>query len=122
MDQDTFIDTVRTWVRLDDMIRDKSLEVRDLKQQKKDMEDTILDFMKDSDQDVLNISTGGTLRRSTSKTKAGLKEDYLLQMMLKFGSSQEEAQSMVHAILHERPTKERTYLKRNKPRMKNLNS
>ena len=120
MDEEEFVDTVRTWVKMDDIIRDKMLEVRELKEQRKQMEQSILDFMKTSDQDVLNISSGGTLRRSTSRTKQGLKEEYLRQMLSKFGSTPEEAASMVHTILSERPCKEREYLKRCQPRKNKL--
>lgn len=120
MDEEGFIDTVRTWVKTDDLIREKTLEIRHLKEQRKDMEDTILDFMKSTEQDVLNISSGGTLRRSVSKTKAGLKEDYLRQMLSRFGSTPEEAAHMVQVILSERPLTEKERLKRCRPRQKKL--
>lgn len=116
MNETEFVDTVRRWVKMDDVIREKTLEVRQLKEQKKQMESTIISFMKTTEQDILNISSGGTLRRSVSKVKGSLKEDYLKSMLSRFGSSEEEASLMVKTILNERPRTEREYLKRTHPR------
>ena len=118
VDEKTFVEIVRKWVKADDVIRKDALELRKKKEERKEMEESILQFMKTTDQDVLNISTGGTLRRSVSKTKGGLKEDYLRQVIGQFTTNPDEATHMVKTIFSERPQTERVYLKRSQPRMK----
>jgi uncharacterized protein YpiB (UPF0302 family) len=108
-----FIDAVKSWVKSDDLIREITLALREKKQERKKLEERVLEFMKRADQDVLSISTGGSLRRTVTKTKAGLKQDYLREVMGKFTSNPDEA---VRVILEGRPVSEREYLKRTHPR------
>jgi L-asparaginase/Glu-tRNA(Gln) amidotransferase subunit D len=111
-----FIELVRKWVKIDDHIKEEMIRLREKKEEKKELEEKILNIMKQTDQDVLNISTGGTLRMSVSKTKSGLKEEYLREAITKFTKSQDEATIMTQAIMNDRPVNERTYLKRCRPR------
>lgn len=118
VDEKTFIDLVRKWVKNDDSIRQANLELRKKKEEKKEMEKEILAFMKKTDQDVLNISSGGTLRMTVSKTKGSLKEEYLRNILGRFTANPDEASAMVDTILRDRPLTERVYLKRSQPRAK----
>ena len=113
-----FVDFVRQWVKIDDVIREQTLMLREKKEERKLLEEQILNIMKKTDQDVLNISSGGTLRMSVSKTKSGIKEEYLRDILSKFTNTVEEATLMTNAIMSERPTSERVYLKRCQPRHK----
>ena len=111
-----FIETVRQWVKVDDHIKTQTLSLRQKKEERKELESKILSIMKKTDQDVLNISSGGTLRMSVSKTKSGLKEEYLKEVLSKFTNSPEEAVLMTKTIMADRPVTERVYLKRCQPR------
>lgn len=113
-----FIEAVRQWVKIDDTIRENTLVLREKKEERKSLEKQILEIMKKTDQNVLNISSGGTLRLSVSKTKSGLKEDYLREVLTKLTHSVDQAALMTNEIMSSRPTTERTYLKRCQPRTK----
>lgn len=109
-----FISAVRRWVKVDDTIRDITVALRKEKEERKKLEETILEFMKKSEQDVLSISTGGSLRRTVTKAKSGLKQDYLREVMGRYTQNPDE---VVKVILEGRPVTEREYLKRTHPRV-----
>lgn len=117
--QKPFIESVKQWIKIDDTIRETTLKIRDLKDQKKDLESKIVEHMKKSEQDVLNISSGGTLRVSLSRTKSGLKEDYIRDVLDRFTRDPDQTASIVSALMSDRPVTERTYLKRCQARRKN---
>lgn len=114
--EDTFIDAVKQWVKIDDTVREVSQKVRELKQEKKGLEDKILSFMRNNEQEVLQISSGGTLRLSLSKVKGGLKEDYIRDVLTRFTKDPDETSKIVEVLMSDRPQTERTYLKRCQPR------
>lgn len=115
MDQQ-FVEKVIKWMKIDDTIKQTTLRLRELKQEKKSLEEGILDIMKCSEEDVINISSGGTLRRSVSKMKGGLKHDYIQEVLAKYTNNPEEASIMTDMLMTNRPVKEREYLKRSNPR------
>ena len=115
---DKFISSVIKWVKLDDRCRELAKELKEVRDQKKGMEDDILSMMTQQEQEVLNLSTGGSLRRSVSKCKGGLKEDYIRQILNSFTKNMDEAVVITEAILKNRPVQERTYLKRCLPKKK----
>lgn len=116
MSEDIFIDSVKQWVKIDDAVRELMQKVREWKQEKKTLEEKILSFMQKNDQDVLQISSGGTLRLSLSKVKGGLKEDYIRDILTRFTKDPDETSKIVEVLMSDRPQTERTYLKRCQPR------
>ena len=116
MNEAKFVENVKSWLRADDKVKELTIALKELKEEKKDLEEDILKYMNSSNQDTLNISTGGTLRKSVSKTKSAIKQEYINQILTQFTKSQDEAQVITNAIITNRPLKERTYLKRNAPR------
>lgn len=116
MSEDKFITNVKKWVKLDDKIRELVMLMKELKEEKKDLEEDIITYMKDNSEEVINMNSGGTLRRSVSKTKCAIKHDYINQVLQQFTKSTDEANIITEAIIKSRPLKERIYLKRNAPR------
>ena len=110
-----FIPTVVKWVKLDDQAREMTKAIKDIRQQKKSMEDDILSMMTAQEQDVLNLSTGGSLRRSTSKCKGGLKEEYIRDVLTQYINT-DKATVITDAMMKNRPVQERLYLKRCLPK------
>ena len=112
-----FSEVVKNWVKIDDDIRTKQNEIKDLKNERKDYEVYILEFMDKVNETVVNI-TGGKIRKNKSKTKAPLKQDYIQQAL--FDVTQDSAKSlqMTKYILDSRPTCERVNLKRTRERAK----
>lgn len=112
-----FIEVVKNWVKIDDDIRVKQNEIKDLKTERKDYEVFILEFMDKFNETVINI-TGGKIRKNKSKTKTPLKQDYIQQAL--FDVTQDSAKSlqMTKYILDSRPSAERVNLKRTRDRVK----
>jgi seryl-tRNA synthetase len=115
MDQE-FVEKVVKWIKIDDKIKQLILQTRELKQEKKQLEETILNTMKTSDEDVINMSSGGTLRLSVSKTKSGLKQDYIQEILSQYTKDPQEAVAITEMLMTNRPIREREYLKRSNPR------
>jgi len=111
-----FVEDVKRWLKLDDKVKELINTMKELKEERKDLEEDILKYMGKSNQDILNISTGGTLRKSVSKTKGAIRHEYINDILNKFTKSQDEAKIITEAIITNRPVKERTYLKRNSAR------
>ena len=102
---------VVNWVQIDDVIREKNAELKELKDDKKSLEEYILESMDKMDQSIIDISDG-KLRLNKSKTTAGIKQEYIQEALTELVKDQAQAQQMTKFILEKRPTVERTNLKR----------
>jgi len=111
-----FVQIVVKWLKADDKIKELSKQVKELKEEKKQYEEYILGEMKSSNQEILNMSSGGSIRRSISKTKGSLKQEYIKQILTEYTKDNNEANLITESLMNNRPITERTYLKRTVPR------
>ena len=86
MDQE-FVQIVVKFLKIDNRIKEIMTELKELKSERKQYEESVLDLMSKTNQEVLNISSGGSLRKSVSKTKGALKQDYIAQILTEFTKS-----------------------------------
>ena len=106
-----FKNLVCEWVKLDDIIRTKNNEIKEIKNDKKQIEEYILGCMDKLDENVIDISDG-KLRINKTKSKSGLNKNYLQESLAKLTQDPTKATSMTKHILENRPTTERINLKR----------
>jgi len=106
-----FKKVVVNWVQIDDLIREKNSELKELKSDKKSLEEYILESMDKMDQSIIDISDG-KLRLNKSKSTAGIKQEYIQEALTELVNDQAQAQQMTKFILEKRPTVERVNLKR----------
>lgn len=106
-----FKKVVVNWVQIDDLIREKNSELKELKSDKKSLEEYILESMDKMDQSIIDISDG-KLRLNKSKSTAGIKQEYIQEALTELVKDQAQAQQMTKFILEKRPTVERVNLKR----------
>ena len=106
-----FKQMVIAWVSRDDKIREINKHMKELKNEKKELEQSILKYMNDIDLNILEIGNG-KLRRSTSKTKGALKHDSIQNILMKLFNNVEQAHTTAKFILENRPTNETVRLKR----------
>jgi len=118
MDEEEFVRRVVSWVKLDDSIDEMTKALREIKAEKKKEEDAILSYMSANEQDVLKMSSGGSLRRSVSRVRTTVTSDHVMSVVTGFVKSQTEAELLTEAIFRNRPITERAYLKRLKPKKK----
>lgn len=110
-----FVEVVKSWVTIDNEIRDKMAKIKELKDERKEFEVFILEYMDKINENVIAISDG-KLRRNKSSTKAGLKQETIQSALLDITQDQSKALEMTKYILDSRPMTERVNLKRTKNR------
>ena len=116
-----FVEVVKSWVKLDDEIKKKNEDIKDLKTEKKEYEIFILEYMDKINESVINISDG-KLRRNKSSTKPPLKQEFIQNALLDITKDSVKAMEITKYILDNRPTTERINLKRTRNRIKKKES
>ena len=106
-----FVEVVKNWVKLDDEIRDYTSKIKDLKNERKEFEEFILEYMESINENVIEI-TGGKLRRNKSNTKTPLKEESIQTALFEITKDNEKSMHMTKYIMENRPSVERVNLKR----------
>tara|TARA_X000000950_G_C13909518_1_gene658401 strand:- start:2550 stop:2957 length:408 start_codon:yes stop_codon:yes gene_type:complete len=112
-----FVEVVKNWVKIDDEIRKKNQEVKELKDERKEFEMFIIEYMDKINENVINISDG-KLRKNKSASKGSLKQDSIQNALLDITQDSSKAMQMTKYIMDSRPVVERVNLKRTKKRDK----
>jgi len=112
-----FVEIVKSWVKLDDEIREYSSKVKELKTERKDYETYILEYMNKINENVINI-TGGKIRKNKCTTKVPLKEECIQNALFEITKDDEKSKQMTKYIMKNRPSVERVNLKRTRLRKK----
>ena len=99
-----FVEVVKSWVTIDDEIRKKTAEIKELKDERKEFETFILEYM------------DSKLRKNKSNTKGGLKQESIQSTLLDITQDTNKAMEMTKRIMDDRPMTERVNLKRTKNR------
>jgi len=108
-----FVEVVKNWVKIDDDIREKQFAIKELKTEKKEYEEFILEYMDKIDEKVITISDGN-LRKNKSVTKCGIKPDTIQSALFDITKDNSKSVEMTNYIMDKRETKERVNLKRTK--------
>ena len=104
-----FVEVVKNWVKIDDEIRKRNAEIKELKTEKKEFENFILQYMGQINENVINISDG-KLRLNKSKTKGPLKQESIQKALFDITQDSNKAVQMTKYILDSRPVTERVNL------------
>ena len=110
-----FIEVVKNWVKIDDDIREHTNAIKDLKDERKDYETYILEYMDKIKVPVIDI-TGGKLRVNKSQTKTPLKEESIQTALFQITKDNIKSTEMTKYIMENRPCVERINLKRTRLR------
>ena len=110
-----FVEVVKNWVKLDDEIRNYNDKIKDLKNERKEYEEYILEYMDKIKENVINI-TGGKIRKNKSNTKIPLKEESIQSALLEITKDSAKSTQMTKYIMENRPSVERINLKRTRLR------
>lgn len=106
-----FQEAVIEFVKLDDKARKLGKQMKHFKQEKKQYEDIILNFMETNKENVIEI-TGGKLRINKATTKAPLKHETIQSTLAKKFKDTKKAFEITNLIVNDRPMVERRNLKR----------
>jgi len=115
-----FQEMVLKWVKMDDIIKEKTSEIKELKDEKKQYEEYIIHCIEQINKDmVLNINDGrGYLRRSVTKTTGALKKEVVQNVLNDLLKNPNKAMEVTEMIYKNRPQKEKITLKRTNAKKK----
>jgi len=117
-----FVEVVKSWVKIDDEIREYTSKIKDLKKERKEFEEFILEYMENINENVIEI-TGGKLRRNKSQTKSPLKEQNIQSTLYEITKDNQKSIEITKQIMENRQSVERVNLKRTRLRKsKNKNN
>lgn len=108
---ESFKKKVSEWVNIDDKIKKIIKESKELKEEKKKLENDILQNMDDLNLLILDVGNG-KLRKNISKTKGALKEEIIKDSLFQIFKDDTQATQATQIILDSRPMIETTRLKR----------
>jgi hypothetical protein len=106
---------VLKWLEIDDEIRSMRARSKELTNDKKQYEESILSFLENVGEKELNVKDG-KLRRNVSKTKAPLNKASIQKALTEIVKDKSKADVMTEHIINSRPVVERVNLKRTKNR------
>jgi hypothetical protein len=112
-----FVDNVKKYLSIDDKIKELREQNKKLIQDKKQKEEFILNYLKQVDENMIDVPDG-KLRRNVSKTQAPLKKETIHKALTDIMGDSNKALDITDKIIKSRPTIERVTLKRTKHRVK----
>jgi len=106
-----FKNIVISWVQLDDKIKIINSELKSMKDEKKQYEDFILNFMEKYNENMITLSNG-ILKKNVSQTKQSIKEEMIQEVIEEFTKDMEQAYKITQKIIQKREVNEKVTLKR----------
>lgn len=106
-----FKNIVIAWVQLDDKIKAINSEIKNMKDEKKQYEDFILNFMEKYNENMITLSNG-LLKRNVNQTKQSIKEEMIQEVIEEYTKDIEKAYTITQKIIEKRQINEKVTLKR----------
>jgi predicted flavoprotein YhiN len=123
-----FKEKVNKFIHIDDRIRAKQNEIKELKNKRKPCEDFIIEYLQQCQEEIINTKDGKLVKKESS-TKGGLKMDIIKDSILekskneKIFDSEDKYNRFLESIIElmdkKRPIKKKVNLRRVLPRKKN---
>lgn len=111
-----FINNVKKYLEVDDRIKEYAEKSKSLKNEKKEKEEFILNYLQSVDEKVIDVPNG-KLRRNISKTQAPLKKELIQKTLTEIFNDSNKAITITEKIIKSRPTIERVTLKRTRTKL-----
>ena len=112
--KEQLVKNVKAWIQMDNEIKEFQKEIKERRDKKKDVTDKLLHIMKDNEIDCFDIN-GGQLIYSTTKVKATLNKNTLMNALLKFyQNDQNQAQKVGDFLMETREEKIKESIRRKK--------
>lgn len=102
-----FSECVKRWIELDDAIKKRNGEIRQIKQEKTKMDTVIKQYMESNNiqQKDINISNGDKIRYRASTRTSPMNREYIYQRNLEyFGGDEKKAKECTDYIFNNRET------------------
>ena len=106
-----FKNIVIAWVQLDDKIKTINSELKNMKDEKKQYEEFILNFMEKYNENMITLSNG-ILKKNVSQSKQSINEEMINEAIEEFTKDVEQAYTITQKIIEKRQINEKVTLKR----------
>jgi hypothetical protein len=106
-----FKDMILTWLALDEKIKEINGELKEFKDEKKQFETYILEYMEKQKDDVI-LTTKGAITRNTKESKSAITPEIIQETLTKILNNKDTAYVYTNEILAKRTIKQTTNLKR----------
>lgn len=107
-----FISNVKEYIGVDDKIKGKRNELKQLTASKKELENNIISYLENNGLDMIETG-GGTLKKAVSKSFSGINKNHLKKTLSElFQKPEEDINKYIEHILTTRTSREKTSLKR----------
>jgi hypothetical protein len=105
---------IKSWEEADDQIAELNKKLKDLKDEKKQYENYIIDYMEEN-HNIEVSSPNGKIRKAVSKSKTGFNEKVIITGLTEITKGDEtKAKDITKIISQKREIKEKTFLKKAK--------
>ena len=112
--QSQYKEMVKSWLETDEKISKLMTTLKELKDEKKQYENYIIDYMEEN-HNIEVASPNGKIRKSVSKSKTGFNEKIIITGLTEITKGDEtKAKDITKIISQKREIKEKTFLKKAK--------
>jgi hypothetical protein len=108
---DEYKEMVKSWLDADEKINSFMKSLKDLKDEKKQYENYIIEYMDENNNSEITI-TEGKLKKTLQKSKAGFNEKVIISALSEITKDEIKAKDITKVISQKRETKEKTFLKK----------
>ena len=117
MDKDELLNVVKNWISLDDKIKELQKRIREMKSEKKQATETLVETMKNNEIDCFELGAGNKLMYTKNKSKKPLSKKHLLDSLSKyFQGNKEQAAQLSKFIMNSREETIRENIRRKIPK------
>jgi len=111
---DEIKEMIKSWLEADEKIDALNKQLKDLKDEKKQYENFIIDYMEEN-HNVEVSGAGGKIKKAVQKSRAGFNEKIIITGLTEITKGDEtKAKDITKIISQKREMKEKTYLKKEK--------
>jgi len=111
---DEIKEMIKSWLEADEKIDALNKQLKDLKDEKKQYENFIIDYMEEN-HNVEVSGAGGKIKKAVQKSRAGFNEKIIITGLTEITKGDEtKAKDITKIISQKREMKEKTYLKKAK--------
>ena len=112
MSNEQLLDSVKSWINIDNEIRQLQVAIKERRKQKKELTDNLVHTMKQNDIDVFNIPDGELIYTKTKSKTPLSKKHLLLSLSEYFKNDKQMVDQLGKFILDSRKIKEKENIKR----------
>ena len=102
---------VKSWLETEDKINALNKSLKDLRDEKKQFENFIIDYMEENDNVEVTIPEG-RVRKNVLKSKGGFNEKVIMSGLADITKDDSKVKEITKVIAQKRETKEKKFLKK----------